>query len=84
MEKKRQIILLTVVALLLIGTGVLLWWGNRPITTSDESSTAIKTPKEKKDSTSLFSDPRFQELQSKSGPVTVGTKGNANPFEPFK
>lgn len=84
MEKKRQIILLTVVAVLLIGTGVLLWWGNRPIAPVEESSTTLKTPKEQKDSTSLFSDPRFQELQSKSGPVTVGTTGNKNPFEPFK
>ena len=82
MEKKRQIISLVIVVSLLLGAGALLWWGNRPVV-SDDAPIMTAAKKDAKDSTSLFSDPRFQALRSRSGDVTVGTKGNANPFEPF-
>ncbi len=72
-----------VIIVVLVGATIgLLWWSRQPTRTLDDAN-GIAKPKEKKVTTDLFSNPRFQELRQGGATIEVGTKGNANPFEPF-
>lgn len=82
MDTKNQLKSIVLIVIFVLGTIGLLWWSERPRRIPDDASVVIK-PKEKKLSTDLFSDPRFQELRQGGGSIDIGTKGNANPFEPF-
>ncbi|MDO8582287.1 MAG: hypothetical protein Q7S16_05455 [bacterium] len=83
MGNKRTITSIGIIVVLIGATVGLLWWSNQPTRVLDDVSTFVK-PKEKKMATDLFSDPRFQELRQGGGTIEIGTKGNANPFEPFE
>ncbi len=82
MSNKKQLTSVIIIVVLVLGTIGLLWWSNTPTVTQDDGTGAVK--KERKLPASLLSDPRFQALKSSGGDVQVGTKGNSNPFEPFK
>lgn len=82
MSNKNTIKNIVIIVVLVSATVGLLWWSRQPKRTLDDTQVIAK-PKEKKVTTDLFSDPRFQELRQGGATIEVGTKGNTNPFEPF-
>lgn len=80
-DNRRQSIALILIVVFVAATIGLLWWSTRPIVVHDPAEGLSK--KDRKISEDLLSDPRFQELRSRSGTIDIGQKGNANPFEPF-